>query len=296
MTTGSTENIEAYWKLDWDYIGWTAHTGSFSFAQKDWNQTLITRINQMSAQIYQKTQRGTANRVKMHPIVFAIVRDFGYCIPNGDGTYRISTRYDVTVDDKLPIDKLYVIRENYPMEPLIHDALGAEIDRVFVTIHADSPQLEEYKAKALENDKMQLDIVEPSMLIGEITIRNNRKTYVNPITGEITITNIDDAYVEQSQQYFIPGPERERTQEDIDGLIERCRHLVQSEKMPNQTTNVIVDEDTEILCEEARTLTHNINDKEKRVFKIPVGEPMNEEQARSFVQKITNLFKTGRYE
>ena len=52
------------WSLRWDYNGWkrTASDGGFNaYTQKEWNQTLITRINQLSAQIHKSTLRGGAN-------------------------------------------------------------------------------------------------------------------------------------------------------------------------------------------------------------------------------------------
>ena len=54
----------AAWTLRWDYNGWkrgTAANPLTQYTQKDWNQTLITAINQISAQIHKSTLRGGAN-------------------------------------------------------------------------------------------------------------------------------------------------------------------------------------------------------------------------------------------
>ena len=56
----------AAWSLRWDYNGWKrAHNGGGfnAYTQKEWNQTLITKINQLSAQIHKSTLRGGANFV-----------------------------------------------------------------------------------------------------------------------------------------------------------------------------------------------------------------------------------------
>ena len=46
----------AAWNLRWDYNGWKrVSNGSVNYNQKDWNQTLITAINQISAQIHKST-------------------------------------------------------------------------------------------------------------------------------------------------------------------------------------------------------------------------------------------------
>jgi hypothetical protein len=51
----------AAWNLRWDYNGWRRISQTTNYTQKDWNQTLITAINQLSAQIHKSTLRGGAN-------------------------------------------------------------------------------------------------------------------------------------------------------------------------------------------------------------------------------------------
>jgi len=54
----------AAWTAKWDYNEWRYGNNGSSFAgytQKDWNQTLVTKINQISAQIHKTTLRGGAN-------------------------------------------------------------------------------------------------------------------------------------------------------------------------------------------------------------------------------------------
>ena len=67
------------WQLRWDYNGWR-RTGGFStnYTQKDWNQTLITKINQISAQIHKATLRGGANFVVVSTELSAIFNDLEY--------------------------------------------------------------------------------------------------------------------------------------------------------------------------------------------------------------------------
>ena len=52
----------AAWSLRWDANGWKrSNTGQgyAAYTQKDWNQTLITTINQLSAQIHKSTLKGS---------------------------------------------------------------------------------------------------------------------------------------------------------------------------------------------------------------------------------------------
>ena len=69
----------AAWQLRWDYNGWKRFTqGQAPYTQKDWNQTLITTINQLSAQIHKSTLRGGANWIVCSSEVSAIFDDLEY--------------------------------------------------------------------------------------------------------------------------------------------------------------------------------------------------------------------------
>jgi len=68
------------WSLRWDYNGWkrTASGGFNAYTQKEWNQTLITKVNQISAQIHKATLRGGANFIVVSSEVSAIFDDLEY--------------------------------------------------------------------------------------------------------------------------------------------------------------------------------------------------------------------------
>jgi hypothetical protein len=69
----------AAWDLRWDYNGWKRFSaGQAPYTQKDWNQTLITSINQISAQIHKSTLRGGANWIVCSSEVSAIFDDLEY--------------------------------------------------------------------------------------------------------------------------------------------------------------------------------------------------------------------------
>ena len=67
----------APFKARWDYNG-LANNANFFGTQKDWNQTLITRINELSAQIHKATLRGGANWVVCSAEAGAIFDDLEY--------------------------------------------------------------------------------------------------------------------------------------------------------------------------------------------------------------------------
>lgn len=69
----------APWKQRWDYNGWQRMaTPSTVYTQKDWNQTLITKINQISAQIQKSTLRGGANWAVVSSEISAVFNDLEY--------------------------------------------------------------------------------------------------------------------------------------------------------------------------------------------------------------------------
>jgi len=105
----------AAWQLRWDYNGWRkASTAASPYTQKEWNQTLITRVNQVSAQIHKSTLRGGANFIVVSSEISAIFDDLEYfhvsdANPEQDqynmGIERIGTlsgRYQVYRDPYAP--------------------------------------------------------------------------------------------------------------------------------------------------------------------------------------------------
>jgi hypothetical protein len=105
----------AAWQLRWDYNGWRkAATSANPYTQKEWNQTLITRVNQTSAQIHKSTLRGGANFIVVSSEISAIFDDLEYfhvsnASPEQDqynmGIERVGTlagRYQVYRDPYFP--------------------------------------------------------------------------------------------------------------------------------------------------------------------------------------------------
>jgi hypothetical protein len=107
----------AAWNLRWDYNGWKRGTSAnplTQYTQKDWNQTLLTAINQISAQIHKSTLRGGANWIVVSSEISAIFDDLEYfhvsnAAPEQDqynmGIERVGTlagRYQVYRDPYFP--------------------------------------------------------------------------------------------------------------------------------------------------------------------------------------------------
>ena len=69
----------APWQARWDYNGWQRMgVPSTNYTQKDWNQTLMTKINMISAQIQKSTLRGGANFIVVSAEISAVLNDLEY--------------------------------------------------------------------------------------------------------------------------------------------------------------------------------------------------------------------------
>ena len=69
----------APWQARWDYNGWQRMaTPSTNYTQKDWNQTLMTKINQISGQIHKATLRGGADFIVVSAEISAVLNDLEY--------------------------------------------------------------------------------------------------------------------------------------------------------------------------------------------------------------------------
>jgi len=68
----------AAWTARWDYNGLRRQSTTYMGTQKDWNQTLVTKINQISAQIHKATLRGGASWIVVSPEVSAVFDDLEY--------------------------------------------------------------------------------------------------------------------------------------------------------------------------------------------------------------------------
>ncbi len=110
----------AAWTLRWDYDGLRNQDNVYHGTQKDWNQTLITRISQISAQIHKAVLRGGASWIVVSPEVSAVLDDLEYfhvsnASPEQDkynmGIEKVGTlhgRYQVYRDPYAPANTVLV--------------------------------------------------------------------------------------------------------------------------------------------------------------------------------------------
>jgi len=154
----------AAWRLRWDYNGWRRFkAGQAPYTQKDWNQTLITAINQISAQIFKSTLRGGASWIVCSAEVSAVFDDLEYfhvsnAEPEQDqynmGIEKIGSlqgRYKVYRDPYFPANKIllghkgtsmldtgYVYAPYVPLQltPTIVNPFNYSLSRAIITRYA----------------------------------------------------------------------------------------------------------------------------------------------------------------
>lgn len=154
----------APWQLNWDYNGFR-RTGKLStnYTQKDWNQTLVTKVNQVSAQIHKSTLRGSGNFIVVSSEISAIFNDLEYfhvTDANAEATTysmgiekvgSLQGRYQVYVDPYSPaysmiighkgdslLDTGYIYAPYVPMQltPVIYNASNFAPVRGILTRYA----------------------------------------------------------------------------------------------------------------------------------------------------------------
>jgi hypothetical protein len=122
--------------VTWDYEGYKEKYPQDLFdAQRDWNQTLVTKINQTSATIFQDAMNkaGGANAILIPSNMEDIFKTLEYLtvsIEQFEGYYKLGSlagRYNIYVVPKLTRIKIKIPDENHQLKEITFDE-----DRVFV--------------------------------------------------------------------------------------------------------------------------------------------------------------------
>jgi hypothetical protein len=97
----------AMFETRWDYAG-LRNNANFFGTQKDWNQTLVTKINEVSAQIHKATLRGGANWVICSAEAGAIFDDLEYFHVDGSAQAE-SEKYNLGIEKIGNLGSRYVV-------------------------------------------------------------------------------------------------------------------------------------------------------------------------------------------
>ena len=95
--------------LNWDSMGWLDSSGNpYSYSQKDWNQTLLTKLNQASVQIFQESRRGGANCIRFNSKVLEIIKSLEYY---SEEENKVGYKYKIEIDDLIFENSIYIFRD-----------------------------------------------------------------------------------------------------------------------------------------------------------------------------------------
>jgi len=166
----------AAWTLKWDYNGLRKQSAQYYGTQKDYNQVLMTKINQISAQIHKAVLRGGASWVVVSPEISAVLDDLEYfhvsnASPEQDqynmGIEKIgvlSNRYQVFRDPYAPANTMlighkgssilesgYIYAPYVPMQltPVMYNPFDFKPIRGIMTRYAKKMILNRYYGKIL---------------------------------------------------------------------------------------------------------------------------------------------------
>lgn len=98
------------WVDTWDAKGYEKNANWFGL-EDEWNQTLLTKINQISAQMHMSTLLGGADTIEVDSSTFMIISTFEYFDPL---TFKIGSRYDVIINKDMEKNTVSVYRKDIP--------------------------------------------------------------------------------------------------------------------------------------------------------------------------------------
>ena len=118
MKVSSIKSEDCKWVTKWDYLGWQKqnvlvngyYEGRYGepYTQSDWMNTLMTKINQVSAQIHMSTMRGAADTILVHPKSAKFITNQEYYQTD---KRLLNGRYKVIQTRKIGVDEVFIGRE-----------------------------------------------------------------------------------------------------------------------------------------------------------------------------------------
>lgn len=138
------------WQLRWDYNGWRRMGGfSTNYTQKDWNQTLATKANQISAQIHKSTLRGGASFMVVSTEISATMNDLEY--------FHVTDASAESIQYSLGIEKVGSLGNRYqvyvdPYSPAESAIMGHKGDSLLDTGYIYAPYIPMQLTPTLYND------------------------------------------------------------------------------------------------------------------------------------------------
>lgn len=106
----------------WDYKKWLKFKTNSTYTQHEWNQTLITKINLISAQISRITMWGGGDTIEISSKLKSLIGNLEYSFVDRDKVISLSHRYNIVINDDLDDNIIKVSRKLlFPLTPNIDE-------------------------------------------------------------------------------------------------------------------------------------------------------------------------------
>ena len=110
------------------YLEWDARPPDRTvWTQKDWDRTLLTKINMLSNIIHHNTHQGGADTIKIGSEVWMLGLVEYLPLYRWDGIERVGTlsgKWDVLLDENVPYNEIWVCREQTTYGITLEDREG----------------------------------------------------------------------------------------------------------------------------------------------------------------------------
>jgi len=159
-------------ETEWNYLGWKELEGSQRNFQKDWNQTILTKINMMSAYIFRESMRGGANAIRGNSKMLSLIQTLEYYDPKKN---MLGYKYNLEIDDLISEDILYVYRDSIKKRDILIPLIKFQEEEISIDI-LDNNQFEELGEvyfKVSQNDEKIIEF--KKSLVSKINILNYGK-------------------------------------------------------------------------------------------------------------------------
>jgi hypothetical protein len=151
-------------RTTWDYKGWEV-TSDKKFhnleTQDDWNNTLLSKIHEISCKIHYDAHSLGANTIVVNPTFKHLLETTSYF---NSETNIFSASYKVIYDDTIPHNRVIVKCDRYSPTPISLEDIDGANKKTYC--HVESPFFMHLV------DDPNLQAITNTMLVGEITVEN----------------------------------------------------------------------------------------------------------------------------
>ena len=133
---------------EWNYLGWKEGF-NFGYTQKDWNQEIFSKINQVSAGINKGTMVGGANTIELNSSLKPLIEELAFYF---EDSRMLANRYKVIFNEGITEEIIFVYNDRVFQKPFLYPKMTQLANGISEISFMDSsifPEhiIDEYKKK-----------------------------------------------------------------------------------------------------------------------------------------------------